>query len=191
MHRLQGTRSQAKDEQADDSKVFTEGRLKMPAEYKTDPLRVAAWKKLFSPLHRRRTMTKADSAIAELLVEEWILWQTVNAEAQARPFSDVFWIDKNGDEHSKRVESPASKMAASLQRSLTQKLKEFSATPASREKTKKTKEPALRLAQLQSETERLDEEIAELQAQKVEESKRDEEQAAAELESINLEDLKI
>lgn len=113
----------------------------MPPEYKTDPKRLAVWKKLFGPLHRRRTLTKADSAVAELLVEDWILWQTVNAEAQVNPFSEVTWRDSAGNERSKRVESPATKMAASLQRSITQKLKEFSATPASREKTKKTTQP--------------------------------------------------
>src|SRR5580658_3667552 len=134
LHALQGTRSQAKDDvQADDSKAFTGGRLKkMPPEFKSDPKRLSVWKMLFGPLHKRRTLTKADSSAAVLLVEQWILWETVNAEAQARPFSEVTWLDKNGNEHSKTVESAACKMAANLHRTIMQALQQFSATPASR-----------------------------------------------------------
>lgn len=151
--------------QEDDSKVFTGGRLKMPDAYKQDPKRLALWKKLFSSLHKRRTLTRADSAAAELLVEQWILWEVVNAEAQAHPFSEVSWRDSAGHEHTKMAESAACKMAATLQRGIMQALKEFSATPASREKTKKTKEPAPALGKVQTETERLTAELAELEAQ--------------------------
>lgn len=132
----------------------------MPPEYKHDLKRVALWKKLFSSLHRRNTLTKGDSAAAELLVENWLLWEVVNAEAQARPFSEVTWVDSAGHEHTKMTESAASKMAATLQRGIMQALKEFSATPASRAKTKKTKEAALKPGKVQTEAERLDQEIA-------------------------------
>jgi phage terminase small subunit len=142
LHALQGTRSQAKDSTSeDDSKAFTGGRLKMPPEFKQDPKRLSVWKMLFGPLHKRRTLTKADSAAAVLLVEQWILWETVNAEAQARPFSEVTWVDKNDNEHTKTVESAACKMAANLHRTIMQALQQFSATPASREKTRPTKQP--------------------------------------------------
>jgi phage terminase small subunit len=142
LHALQGTRSQAKDSTTeDDSKAFTGGRLKMPPEFKQDAKRLSVWKMLFGPLHKRRTLTKADSAAAVLLVEQWILWETVNAEAQARPFSEVTWVDKNDNEHTKTVESAACKMAANLHRTIMQALQQFSATPASREKTRPTKQP--------------------------------------------------
>ncbi|HTC50130.1 MAG TPA: P27 family phage terminase small subunit [Candidatus Aquilonibacter sp.] len=142
LHKLQSTRSQAKDSTTeDDSKAFTGGRLKMPPEFKQDPKRLSVWKMLFGPLHKRRTLTKADSAAAVLLVEQWILWETVNAEAQARPFSQVTWVDKNDNEHTKTVESAACKMAANLHRTIMQALQQFSATPASREKTRPTKQP--------------------------------------------------
>jgi phage terminase small subunit len=165
LHRLQGTQAHASTlDPDDDSKTFVGGRLKMPDAYKQDPKRLAIWKKLFGALHRRRTLTKADSAAAELLVEQWVMWETVNAEAQAHPFSEVSWVDKNDIEHTKTVESAASKMASSLQRGIMQALKEFSATPASREKTKKTKEPALKPGKVQTEAERLDAEIARLES---------------------------
>jgi hypothetical protein len=168
LHRLQGTRKHASTvDLDDDSKQFAGGRLKMPEAYKQDPKRLALWRKLFGALHRRRTLTKADSAAAELLVENWVLWETVNAEAQARPFSESVWTDKNGDVHSKTVESAASKMAATLQRGIMQALKEFSATPASREKTKRTKE-SIPTQKMPTERERLDVEIAELRAADVE-----------------------
>jgi phage terminase small subunit len=166
LHRLQGTRSQAKDSVSeDDSKQFTSGRLKMPPEIKADPKKLAIWKMLFSPLHRRNTLTRADSAAAQLLVERWILWQTVNAEAQARPFSESVWVDKNGDTHTKTVESAALKAAATLHRECMAGLKEFSATPASREKTRPTKTAPVAAGKEPTEAERLDEQIAALHEQ--------------------------
>lgn len=194
LHALTGTKSQAKDVQEDDSKTFVGGRLKMPPEFKQDPKRLSVWKMLFGPLHRRKTLTKADSAAAVLLVEQWILWEVVNREAQAHPFSEVVWVDKNTVEHTKTVESAASKMAATLQRGLMQALKEFSATPASREKTKKTKEPAHAPGKVMTELERISAQIAEMKEQTAEEAQRNEErgkQDTEELEAINLEDIKI
>lgn len=137
----------------------------MPPEFKEDPKRLSVWKMLFGPLQKRRTLTKADSAAAVLVVEQWLLWEVVNAEAQARPFSEVTWRDSAGHEHTKAVESAALKAAATLHRTIMQGLQQFSATPASREKTKKTKEPALKPGKVQTVAERLDEEIAALEQQ--------------------------
>ena len=137
----------------------------MPPEYKQDPKRVAVWKKLFGALHQRRTLTRADSAAAELLVEDWIRWEVVNAEAQAHPFSEVTWRDSLGNVHTKMAESAASKMATSMHRSLMQGLQQFSATPATREKTKRTKEAALKPGKVQSVAERIAEEMTALQEQ--------------------------
>ena len=168
LHRLNGTRAHASTVNADDdSKSFASGRLKMPPEYALDPKRKAVWKTLFSELHKRRTLTRADSAAAVLLVEQWMLWEVVNKEAQAHPFSESVWVDKNGVEHSKTVESAASKMAATLQRGIMQALKEFSATPASREKTKRARE-SIPTQKVPTERERLDAEIAKLRAADVE-----------------------
>jgi hypothetical protein len=136
----------------------------MPPEYKTDPHKVAVWKKLFGALHQRRTLTRADSAAAELLVEDWLRWEVVNAEARLNPFCDVSWRDSEGNLHTKRAESAASKMATAMHRSLMQGLQQFSATPATRAKTKKTKEPALKLGKVKTVRELLEEEQAALDA---------------------------
>jgi hypothetical protein len=166
LHRLQGTQAhESTVDPEDDSKVFTGGRLTMPPEFKQDPKRLSVWRMLYGALHKRRTLTRADSAAAVLLVEQWILWETVNREAQERPFSVLTWTDGSGNEHSKTVESAALKAAATLHRTIMQGLQQFSATPASREKTKKTKEPALKPGKAQTEVERLDAEIAALEQQ--------------------------
>jgi P27 family predicted phage terminase small subunit len=122
---------------ADDAKTFTGGRLKMPKDY--PPEKAAIWKQIFGPLHRRKTLTKADSAAAVILVEMWHRWEKVAALAAANPCIEVTWLDSKGNEHVKTVEHPAWKMAAQLEGRIVAALKEFSATPASREKTRALK----------------------------------------------------
>jgi len=135
----------------------------MPANY--PPEKQAVWKLLFNPIQKRKTLTRADSAAATIIVEMWCRWQTVSTLAAANPIIEVSWLDKNGTEHFKQVESPASKMATSLEHKLLAALAAFSATPASREKTKKTKEPALKPGKVQTTAERLAEEIQALEQQ--------------------------
>lgn len=149
LHDLQGTKPQHKDGVLTDEQ-FIGGRLKMPANY--PPEKQAVWKLLFTPLQKRKTLTKGDSAAATIIVEMWCRWQTVSALAAANPIIEVSWLDKNGDEHFKQVESPASKMSTSLEHKLLAALKEFSATPASREKTRQTKEPVAKVKEAPSET---------------------------------------
>ena len=143
-HKLDGTyrkdRHAAASDSApeDDSKQFTGGRLKMPKDYAPEKQRI--WKQIFGPLHRRKTLTKADSAAAIVLVEMWLRWEKVAALAAANPCVEVSWLDSNKVEHVKIVEHPAWKMATQLEGRLVAALKEFSATPASRERTKPTKQ---------------------------------------------------
>jgi|SRR5208283_4295193 len=163
-HWLNGTRQhESTIDPEDDSRVFTSSRLKMPANY--PPEKQAVWKLLFNPIQKRKTLTRADSAAATIIVEMWCRWQTVSTLAAANPIIEVSWLDKNGTEHFKQVESPASKMATSLEHKLLAALAAFSATPASREKTKKTKEPALKPGKVQTTAERLAEEIQALEQQ--------------------------
>ena len=49
---------------------------------------------------------------------------------------DTIVLDSNGEPHTKRVQNPATKLAAQLETSMRAMLKELSATPASREKTR-------------------------------------------------------
>jgi len=150
----------------------------MPANY--PPEKQAVWKLLFNPIQKRKTLTRADSAAATIICEMWIRWQTVSALAADKPIEEVSWVDKNGIEHFKQVESPASKMATQLEHKLLSALAQFSATPASRDKTKKVKEPApLKPGKVQTVAERLDEEIAALEAQ--EQAPDDEQQSDEEL----------
>jgi len=163
-HWLNGTRQhESTIDPEDDSRSFVGGRLKMPATY--PPEKQAVWKLLFNPIQKRKTLTRADSAAATIIVEMWLRWQTVAALAGTTPIEEVSWVDKNGSEHVKQVESPASKMATQLEHKLLSALAQFSATPASREKTKKTKEPALKPGKVQTASERLEQEIAALEAQ--------------------------
>jgi hypothetical protein len=167
-HWLNGTRQhESTIDPEDDSRSFVGGRLKMPANY--PPEKIAVWKMLFGPLMKRNTLTKGDSAAAVIIVEMWLRWQTVSAMAAANPCTEVTWVDKNGDEHTKVVEHPASKMATQLEHKLLMALASFSATPASREKTKKTKEPALKPGKVQTVAERLADEIAALEQQNADE----------------------
>jgi P27 family predicted phage terminase small subunit len=146
-HKLDGTYRKDRHASAsnsavdDDSKAFTAGRLKMPSAFRgTEKERI--WRQLFNPLQRRKTLTKADSAVAIVAVEMWYRWEKVAALAAANPCVEVSWLDKNGTEHFKTVEHPAWKMATQLEGRIVAALKEFSATPASRERTKPTKQPA-------------------------------------------------
>jgi P27 family predicted phage terminase small subunit len=193
LHALQGTKAHASTRtQEDDSKSFVGGRLKMPVNY--PPEKVAVWKLLFNPLQKRKTMTKADSAAATIIVEMWLRWQAVSALASANPIVEVTWRDSGGTDRVKQVESPASRMATTLEHKLLAALKEFSATPASREKTKKTKEANHAPSKVMTELERITAGIAELKEQQAAEAQRNEErskQDTEELDSINLEDIKI
>jgi P27 family predicted phage terminase small subunit len=138
-HKLRGTYRADRHESAsaDDAKHFTGGRLKMPANYPAE--KATIWKQIFGPLHRRKTLTKADSAAAVILVEMWHRWEKVAALAAANPCIEVSWLDSKGTEHFKTVEHPAWKMATQLEGRIVAALKEFSATPASREKTRALK----------------------------------------------------
>ncbi len=52
---------------------------------------------------------------------------------------DVVVTDSNGGSYTKRIVNPAGKLATQLENTLRAMLKEFSATPASRERTKPAK----------------------------------------------------
>jgi hypothetical protein len=60
--------------------------------------------------------------------------------AAERPLSETSWLDKNGVEHIKVEESPASKIAARLESQMRAYLIQFSATPVSRKLTKPPKD---------------------------------------------------
>jgi len=117
-----------------DAPPFRGGKPKMPADL--SPEAVTEWKRLVKELSKRGTLTRVDSSMLELYVRMWSRWKKVAALAEANPVDDVSWVDKNGTEHFKTIEHPASAMASRLENSLRNMLKELSATPASRERTR-------------------------------------------------------
>lgn len=100
------------------------------------------WKELVRLLAARGTLTKADSNALELYCETYAQWRLCLDEiAENGVMVDVTVTDSSGKNFTKRVQNPAQKMAIQLQNSLRQMLKEFAATPASREKAKPAKPP--------------------------------------------------
>jgi P27 family predicted phage terminase small subunit len=133
MHSLQGTKSQV----ATDAPDFPAGRPKMPHDL--SPAAEAEWRRIVPKLGKRKTLTKADASSIEIYVREFARYKKVAQLAEENPLERVSWLDTNGNEHFKTVESAASKVAAKLASSLRNFLKELSATPASRDKTKPPK----------------------------------------------------
>ena len=113
---------------------FSGGKPKRPKDL--TPEAESEWKRLVKELSKRGTLTRVDSSMLELYVRMWSRWRKVAALAEANPLTEISWLDKAGDEHFKAVEHPASSMSARLENSLRNMLKELSATPASRERTR-------------------------------------------------------
>jgi len=123
-----------------DPDPFQSGKPKMPADL--PPLAEGEWKRLVPQLGKRKTLTKADASAFEIYVRAYSRWRKVADLAELNPIELVTWVGSDGIEHSKTVESPASKMAARLEGQLARYLKEFSATPASRDRTKAAPPPS-------------------------------------------------
>jgi P27 family predicted phage terminase small subunit len=137
IHKLQGTRPHYKETPV---VGIVSGRPKMPKDL--TPEAEAEWKRLVKELSKRGTMTRVDSSVLEIYVRMWSRWRKVEALAEANPTTVVTWTDKNGEPHEKVIEHPASAMATRLENSLRNMLKELSATPASRDRTKAPPPPA-------------------------------------------------
>jgi P27 family predicted phage terminase small subunit len=134
LHNLQGTKPTA---WSLDEPIFASGRPKMPVDL--SPVAEAEWKRLVPKLCRRKQLTKADASVLEIYCRIYARWRKVEAIAAERPLSETSWLDKNGNEHIKVEESPASKIAARLESQMRAYLVQFSATPVSRKLTKPPK----------------------------------------------------
>jgi P27 family predicted phage terminase small subunit len=136
-HKLTGTKSRAKDEP---EPVIEAGRPTCP-KYLTQIER-AAFKEIVKILSARGTLTKGDGPAIVLYATTFGQHRALVNELNERgPMVDVIILDSGGNPHTKRVENPAAKRAAQLGNSLRAMLKEFSATPASRERSKKAAMP--------------------------------------------------
>ena len=134
-HRLNGT---SPEYATQGEPAFAGGKPKMPADL--SPASQAEWKRLVRELAKRGTLTKVDSSALEIYAVTFARWKACVAELEKYgPVVETTWTDQNGNVHTKRTENPASKIAGRLENSMRAMLKEFSATPASREKTRPTK----------------------------------------------------
>jgi P27 family predicted phage terminase small subunit len=133
-HILNGTKPNAF---SFDEPTFASGRPKMPADL--CPVAEAEWKRIVPKLCKRKQLTKADASCIEIYCRIFARWRKVEAMAAERPLSETTWLDKNGNEHIKVEESPASKIAARLESQMRAYLVQFSATPVSRKLTKPPK----------------------------------------------------
>jgi P27 family predicted phage terminase small subunit len=133
LHALQGT--QARHAEID-GPIFAGSRPKKPADLTPDE--ETEWTRIVPQLLRRGTLTRVDSSFLEVYVRMFSRWKKVSRLAAENPTTEVCWVDKNGEPHTKIIEHPASTMATKLENSLRNMLKELSATPASRERTKPT-----------------------------------------------------
>jgi P27 family predicted phage terminase small subunit len=122
-----------------DETALAHSRPKMPKDL--TPEAQKEWKRVVKGLSKRNTLTSVDSSVLELHARMWARYLKVVALAEANPVHEVSWLDKNGNEHFKTVESPASGMCTKLENSLRNSLKELSATPASRDRAKPTAPP--------------------------------------------------
>src|SRR5215472_4457380 len=137
LHELMGTRP---EHSAPDTPAFAPSRPKMPKDL--CPVAQAEWKRLVKELMKRGTMTRVDSSALEIYAVTFARWKACVAQIERDgPCVEVSWTDQQGIEHTKIVEHPASKIAGRLENSMRAMLKEFSATPASREKTRPTQPP--------------------------------------------------
>jgi P27 family predicted phage terminase small subunit len=137
-HKLTGTKPQwTASEQAE---IAVAGRPRKPKDL--SPAADAEWNRLVGQLKKRGTLTRVDSSALEIYVTMWARWKKLSALAEANPVTEVSWVGSDSVERTKVVEHPASAMAARLEGSLRQMLIQFSATPASRDKTKAAPTPA-------------------------------------------------
>jgi P27 family predicted phage terminase small subunit len=132
LHDLQGTVSRSAGAQPS---RFAGGRPKMPKHLSA----VAAekWREMIRLLNARGTLTRADGPALEVFCETWARWRACLQEIETHGVMvTVEYAGANGEPCSKRVQNPAAKLAAQLEVSMRQMLKELGSTPASREKAK-------------------------------------------------------
>ena len=132
-HFLQGTQPQSGAEMPS---TFTAGKPKMPKDL--SPVAVAEWKRLVKELGKRETLTKVDSSAMEVYCRTFSQWRAYCTEVETvGAMIDEPVVDKDGEVVcTRRVQNPAAKLAIQLGNALRQYQKEFSATPASRERSK-------------------------------------------------------
>jgi P27 family predicted phage terminase small subunit len=92
-------------------------------------------------LRKRRTLTRGDGPALEMLSEAYARWRACLKDIEENGIMiQEDRISKSGEPYTVRVQNPAAKLATSLENSMRAMLKEFAATPASRERVRPAKE---------------------------------------------------
>lgn len=131
-HAIQGTRPEYVQDGPSD---YPAGRPKMPLDLPATGQ--AEWKRITKQLAKRKTLTKVDASALEVYCRMFAQWLGYCAHVENHgPMIEEPVKDKNGDVYTRWVQNPAAKLALQLGNALRQYQKEFSATPASRERTK-------------------------------------------------------
>jgi P27 family predicted phage terminase small subunit len=139
VHALQGTMPNYYSEPAQSQ--FPAGRPRMPKDLSA--VAQLEWKRMVRELARRKTLTAVDASALALYCETHARYRACLIQLDKdSQFIETTWTDSGGAVQSKLAEHPASKLCTRLENSLRQFLKEFSATPASRDKAKPAKPPA-------------------------------------------------
>lgn len=135
IHRLKGTRP---TRAAAPQEPVPAGRPTMPKHL--SPIARDKWREMIRTLSSRGTLTRGDGPALEVFVETYARWRACLKEIDTHGVMvTVNYAGANGEPESKRVMNPASKLAAQLETSMRQMLKELGQTPASREKAKRAK----------------------------------------------------
>jgi len=117
--------------------AYRAGRPRMPKDY--SPEEKTKWLELVRLLSKRGTITPGDGPALELYVAQWSRWRALlkHIKDHGAMFTQTF-VTKNGETYEREVANPALKLAAQLETGLRLLMKEFSTTPASRQRTTPT-----------------------------------------------------
>jgi P27 family predicted phage terminase small subunit len=120
--------------------AHTGGKPKRPKHL--SPVAEEKWAEMVKILRARGTLTKGDGPALEIYCESFARWRAMLDEiANEGAMVESTVLTSSGTPITKRIINPAVKAASQLENSLRAMLREFSATPASREKTKTVRAP--------------------------------------------------
>jgi len=115
---------------------FQAGRPKKPEHL--NAIASAKWDELCKMLRQRGQLTKGDANILELFATGYSRWRACNdAIERDGVMITTTVLDNCGEPHQKQIVNPLIQKAAQLENSLRAILVQLSATPVSRERTKR------------------------------------------------------
>ena len=137
-HELQGTTPQA---QGPGMSEHVGGRPVMPSDLPEAGQK--EWRRLVKELGKQQKLCKVDRSILELHCRVYGMWRLAFDDVEKRGINvQSVVLDGNGEAHHKVVQNPSAKLVQQLSTQLRNTLAQLSATPASREKAKRTQQAA-------------------------------------------------